>query len=136
MSVNAPAHSSYKAEAELLIDDWSKKYKITPQEPNPITDRGVYGPQYYPDDVRYVAMVVALYMSASGPITQPNLSSSMIYLDPEITIDHDQMINIDGVDYPANQLYRVEISKNLLVTPEKPKAIPAIPLLLRDESKW
>ncbi len=48
-------------------------------------------------------------------------------IDPEVIIDPAFTVNIGGVDYPANQLYKVEFSPNLFPSPA-----PWLNLLLGD----
>lgn len=55
-------------------------------------------------------------------------------VDPVITIDPDQMVEIDGVEYPANEVYEIEYSQALINAGRG--VIPAIPLLLLDEETF
>ncbi len=60
---------------------------------------------------------------------QPFEGSLIAYakIDPEVIIDPTFTVNINGVNYPANQLYRVEFSPNLFPSPA-----PWLNLLLGD----
>ena len=60
--------------------------------------------------------------------------SCYVEIDPTITIDPDQMVEIDGVEYPANEVYRIVYSEDLLVP--DPKTMPGIPLLLLDKETF
>jgi len=54
----------------------------------------------------------------------------IVTIDPTITIDPNFTVNIGGEDYPANEVYKIEYSKDWFDL--KPKAMPSIPLLLLD----
>ena len=56
----------------------------------------------------------------------------IVSIDPIITIDPDQIVEIDGVEYPANEVYEIEYSEALLDLPG-PESQPHIPLLLLDD---
>jgi len=115
----------YRKSLTVSSDDpvdkyYSKSYYVTAQ-------MGDYDP--------YDIFIEAdLYISPYGlPDNSPCCkASAIIDADPTITIDPDFMVNIDGVDYPANQLYEVVLSENLLV-PIQPLSTPWIPLLLLED---
>jgi hypothetical protein len=121
---------SFEAKTAFLIGSVTfEEWIVNCDKPDPISS-GYNLHHYYTAD-SYHDVKISAYLNILPTYSiYPGTASAKVYIDPTITIDPNYMINIDGKDYPANELFAVELSENLF---EGQEAMPWIPLLLLDE---
>ena len=103
-----------------------------------LSDKAVFTQLALPNETRNVRLLAYGSFYASYTNDSPFFAGCgsktdgfIVSIDPTITIDPDSTVKIDGVEYPANEVYMIDYSMDWFDL--IPKAMPGIPLLLLDE---